>query len=84
MCHESNLISKHEDESKEDYCKRICLEFDLEYTDNVRQGFSAGNKVIETDKRQKGVIELILPKIPIKERKVIEDYLSSKGLRMYG
>ena len=65
-------------DTKESYCKRVCSNFSLTYTDKVRQNYSADSKV--TKKHANNVVNLILPTIDIKYTDQIKQHLTSKGI----
>jgi hypothetical protein len=73
LVNESKLDSKGNFESIEDYCKRICLRFNLGYTNNVRINYSRRSQQTHQNK----VKSLILPLIDAKERGIITNHLNN-------
>ena len=71
---ESELIKKGESESVEEYCKRICKNYNLVYTQRVRQNFN--NRA--TPKNLLKLKELILPAIDKETNNRIIEYLDKK------
>lgn len=74
FCNQSGLLPRDETEIVKDYCKKVCQQFGLIYSDRVRQGYSTSNSKSNTRK----LIEQILPNIDEKSRAVIKTYLQSK------
>lgn len=68
----SSLIIRPEYEKVETFCKRVCKEFNLNYTDRVRQTYSGSNNKAN----KKIVMELILPLMDKAVIKKITDYLN--------
>jgi|ERR1035437_1540011 hypothetical protein len=81
LLNESKLRLK-ENDKVETYCTRICEEFNLPYSDNVRKNYK-----VDTDynfkRNKKKVIKLILPLIDEEVSKSISAYLDSKE-KLYG
>ena len=75
LINEAEIIKKESDEIPETYCKRICENYKLKYTDRVRQNFN-GNK---SKKHYKELTELILPCIDVTIKDKIQKYLDSKN-----
>lgn len=74
VVNDAGIITKGEAESVEDYCKKVCTEFNLTYTDKVRQGFLTSNNQRNITK----VKNLILPIIPSEKSSLISNYLENK------
>lgn len=68
---------KRGSENAEEYCKKVCKEFSLDYTDRVRQNFSPS---VNTEANRRKVISIILPSIPESSQNAINAYLT----KMYG
>jgi hypothetical protein len=75
LINEAEIIKKESDEIPETYCKRICENYKLKYTDRVRQNFN-GKK---SKKHYKELTELILPCIDVTIKDKIQKYLDSKN-----
>ncbi|MBL0342687.1 MAG: hypothetical protein IPP71_18420 [Bacteroidetes bacterium] len=43
LINESGMNKKEENESVENYCKRICKQFKLTYSDRIRQNFNGSD-----------------------------------------
>jgi len=73
LVNESGAVGKNENESVLQYCKRICNQFNLKFTDRVRQGFlnSASKKNLEKVK------SLILAKIDSTNRELVMKYIDN-------
>lgn len=71
-------LEKKGDESVSVFCKRICEKYQLNYTDNVRQYFSANDPIKNYDKKLKQVIDIIFPKIDVKAIEVIKLYIDKQ------
>ncbi len=74
---DSGLIIRGE-ESAERFCSRICEQYNLTYTSNVRKYFYQGKDLKKTDKNLKTVMESILPTIPQKDQEVIRTYITNQ------
>lgn len=70
----AKVLPKEENESVENYCKKVCEKFNLSYSDRIRQNFN-GN---ETKQNKLRVKELILPSIDKETNEKIIQYLTSK------
>ncbi|MFT4153700.1 hypothetical protein [Parafilimonas sp.] len=57
-----------------DYCQEVCKEYNLPYTDKVRQNYNSN----PTKKNTEKVVRLILPVISAKEKNDINQYLNNK------
>lgn len=75
LINEAEIIKKENNEIPEIYCKHICKNYNLKYTDRVRQNFN-GNK---SKKHYKELTELILPCIDEKTKDKIQKHLDSKN-----
>lgn len=75
LINEAEIIKKENNEIPEIYCKHICENYNLKYTDRVRQNFN-GNK---SKKHYKELTELILPCIDEKTKDKIQKHLDSKN-----
>jgi hypothetical protein len=75
LINDAEISKKESNEIPEKYCKRICENYGLKYTDRVRQNFN-GDK---SKKHYKEVTELILPFIDEITKDKIQKYLDSKN-----
>lgn len=71
---ECKLIQKEDSESVKNYCIRICKEFNLIYSDRVRQNFNGS----ETKENKRKIKELILPVINDEAKNKLTEHLKSK------
>lgn len=83
LINEAEIIKKESNEIPAKYCKRICENYKLKYTDRVRQNFN-GNK---SKKHYEELIERILPCIDVTIKDKIQKHLDSRNLpnqKLYG
>ena len=79
IVNDSKQLLKGSDESKADYCKRVCINYSLTYSDNIRQQFKDGVPDIkQTSKNFKDMQSLILPVLDTDKKRPIETYLNSR------
>ncbi len=79
IVNDSKQVIKGSDESKSDYCKRVCNVYNLTYSDNIRQLFKDGVPDIKTTNKQfKEVLNSILPLLVTGKRTLIETYLNGR------
>lgn len=71
----SSIDKKDETESVESYCKRVCEQYKLTYTDRIRQNFNGSNVA----KTRKELIEKVLPLLDTETQNKIQKYLDSKN-----
>lgn len=63
-------------EGQEDYCRRICEEFNLPYTDNVRQAYGSSSNLLKLEPaRVDKITKLMLPDIQIDVREKIRSFI---------
>lgn len=83
IINEAEIIKKESNEIPATYCKRICENYKLKYTDRVRQNFN-GKK---SQKHYKELIERILPCIDVTIKDKIQKHLDSRNppnQKLYG
>lgn len=76
LINDSKIIIKGEDEAAKNYCKNICIKYNLKYTDRVRQYFTPNNKPVKSDKHLEIVVKEILHTIEVKEKEKILEYIN--------
>lgn len=74
IINDSGVKPKQVNERVIDFCKRICQEYDLPYTDNVRQGFDRS----ENKRNIKLIQTQILPKVDTYTQEAINTFLIKK------
>ena len=74
IINESRLVAREQTEAVKDFCKRVCKQFDLPYTDRVRQNFSNN----PTKRNAEKLTQEVLPLIPENERQKLLAVLESK------
>ena len=67
------LIIRGQNESIEDYCRRVCIHYKLDYADNVRQNFNGS----DTTPNRKKLVSMVLPKIDTQTSTEIQNYLDN-------
>ena len=74
LINESGIDKREETESASVYCQRICIKYELPYTDKVRQNYN----VKETKKLIQELTKWVLPLIDEETKLKVEKYLASK------
>jgi hypothetical protein len=75
LMNDSGTIRRYESESVENYCKRICDEFKLKYTDRVRQNFDI---TADTKDNRTKLKSRLLPIIETETKVKLLQYLDTK------
>jgi hypothetical protein len=75
LMNDSGTIRRYESESIENYCKRICEEFKLKYTDRVRQNFDS---TADTKDNRIKLKSRLLPIIETETKDKLLQYLDTK------
>lgn len=75
LINDSGTIVREQNENIENYCKRICEQFDLPYTARVRQNF---NLTSNTKKNRQNLRNRLLPNIEAETQIKLQHYLDTK------
>lgn len=75
LMNDSGTIIKEQNENIENYCKRICEQFDIQYTERVRQNF---NLTSDTKKNRQNLRNWLLPYIEAETQRKLQHYLDTK------
>lgn len=75
LINDSKTIIRVQNENAENYCRRICAQFDLPYTDRVRQNFDGKSN---TKKNRQNLRNMLLPNIEAETQIKLQHYLDTK------
>jgi hypothetical protein len=75
LINDSKTIIRTQNENAENYCRRICAQFDLPYTDRVRQNFDGKSN---TKKNRQNLRNMLLPNIEAETQIKLQHYLDTK------
>jgi len=79
IVNDSNQLIKGIDESKADYCKRVCKAYNFDYSDNIRQKFKDGIPEIKPNNTHfKTMRNSILNLLEPDKKNPIETYLNGR------
>lgn len=76
LINESGINKKLNDESVHNYCQRICYEFKLEYSDQVRQNFKVDINPSDLKNKKHNLIENIIPKLEPEYQEKLKRHLN--------
>jgi hypothetical protein len=77
LLNDSQIVPRAETKTQKDYCEKICTQFNLQYSDRVRQGYGKSSNKANLLK----VKSQIIPKIDSGTGEKLNSYLNSKDLK---